>query len=272
MDTAHPTPPGTGAPRSRLRRNLVAAGVLGSVLALWNGVPLVMRLLPQDFAFEPIRGLPGFRRLAGGAASGAFDPLAGIGTPGEARGHRIDPEALRADPCGALFGAQPTQGVVPVASFSDYYCPYCRILTRMLWRIEAESAGAVRVRWHEWPLLGPTSEVAARAALAAKRQGAYLAFHETLMRGAFVATPAFIASLAERIGVDPVRMVADMQKDETTREIETSRALAALFGMRGTPSLVVGRTVVEGEIDEARLLALIERERADGPLSACTTA
>ncbi len=43
----------------------------------------------------------------------------------------------------------------------------------------------------------------------------------------------------------------------------------APFRRRGTPGLMVGRTVVNGAIDEATLGALIERERADGPPPGC---
>jgi protein-disulfide isomerase len=114
--------------------------------------------------------------------------------------------------------------------------------------------------------------MAAKAALAAKRQGAYVAFHEALMRGAFVATPAFLADLAARLDIDPEQMRADMQSPETARAIAESRALARLFAFPGTPALIVGRTVVVGEIDDATLRALIDREREDGPIPACAAA
>ena len=127
----------------------------------------------------------------------------------------------------------------------------------------------MRIAWHEWPLLGPVSEVAAKAALAAKRQGAYPAFHDALMRGAFVPTPAFLQALAGRIGIDPQRMLADMESAGVAREIAETRALADLFGFFGTPSMVVGRTLVTGEIGDAALRALIAREAEDGPVPAC---
>jgi protein-disulfide isomerase len=253
------------APSPWRRRLILGAAVAGAV-AVWNAAPLLRRMLPQDFDFAPLNDPRGFRRLAGGATSGGMDPFAGIGggapTPAAA-----DPAALRADLCRALHGGPPPAGVVPVASFSDYYCPFCRVLTRTLAAIEAE--GGVRVSWHEWPLLGATSEVAARAALAAERQGAYPEFQAAMMRGGFVPTPAFLESLAGRIGVDPVRMRADMDSPATTRAIAESRGLARLFGFPGTPALVVGRTVVVGAIDDARLRALIDREREDGPPPAC---
>lgn len=255
---------------SRLRRNLIAGGLVAGVLGVWHGAPLLRRLLPQRFDFAPIESLPGFRRLAGGASSGRLDPLAGIGGPDPIGETEIDPDSLRADLCNVLHGGRPAPGVVPVASFSDYYCPFCRVLTRRLAAIEADPEQAIRITWHEWPSLGPVSELAARAALAAREQGAYVAFHEAMMRGAFVATPAFLSDLARRIGIDPQRMRADMESEQTALEIAQSRALARLFGFAGTPALVVGRTVIVGQVDDATLRALIVREREDGPIPACT--
>lgn len=263
-----PTPGGSPRVRSRARRALVAGGAVAAIALAWSAAPALRRLLPQSFEFAPLADPPGFRRLSGGATSGGLDPFAGLSGP-SAPQDAVPESELRADLCRALFGAPPGRGVVPVASFSDYYCPYCRVLTRRLSAIKDESGGAVRITWHEWPLLGGNSVAAAKAALAAKRQGAYAAFHASLMRSGFVPTPAFIDALAERIGVDPARMRADINSPAVAREIAEARGLARLFGFPGTPALVVGRTVVVGAIDDARLRALIDRERADGPLPGC---
>lgn len=250
-----------------LRRRLLMGAGAAAVIGLWSSRNHLAALLPHRFAFEPLDDPPGFRRLAGGASSGGFDPFVGLSAP--SRAAVADPDALRADLCAALFDGPAGPGVVQIASFSDYYCPYCRVLTRLLAALEAE--GGVRMAWREWPLLGETSELAARAALAAKRQGAYVAFHKALMRGGFVATPAFLDDLASRIGADPQRLRADMDGAPVAEEIATARGLARLFGFAGTPALIVGRTAVVGEIGEARLRALIEREGADGPVPACAT-
>jgi protein-disulfide isomerase len=249
----------------RSRRRLLLGGVAVVAVGGWGARDRIAALWPRDFDFEPLDDPPGFRRLAGGPTSGGFDPFVGLADSRAAA--TTDPATLRADLCGALFGGAAPPGVVPVASFSDYYCPYCRVLTRRLAALEDE--GLVRVAWREWPLLGETSELAARAALAAKRQGGYVAFHEAMMRGGFVATPAFLEDLARRSGLDAARLRADMDSVAVSREIADARGLARLFGFIGTPALVVGRTVVAGEIGAADLRALIARERDDGPALAC---
>lgn len=111
--------------------------------------------------------------------------------------------------------------------------------------------------------------LAAQGALAAKRQDAYVDFHRRLMRAPFQTTPEYLEALSDAIGVDHAQLRADMTSEGVRREIAESSALAKTFRFIGTPALVVGRTVVQGEIDDATLERLIERERADGPIGAC---
>lgn len=253
----------SGARRLALVGAVAAAGV-----GVWLGFPLVQRtLFIGDFDFMALKEPAGFRRILSGQVSGGRNPLAGITAPPDAAS-AIVPKAD--DLCRALFGAAPlVADVVPIAYFTDYRCPYCRVLSRHLAKLEEERRPEVRIAWHEWPILGKTSELAARAALAARRQGAYATFHERLMRTSFVPTPAYLRSISEQIGVDADRLLRDMSSAAVDRELAQTRALAAVFGFRGTPGLVVGRTVVVGAITDAELRALVEREIADGPVEAC---
>ncbi|MFV0244565.1 MAG: DsbA family protein [Qingshengfaniella sp.] len=242
---------------------LALAG-LGGVAGLRWGLPQVRVALSPDLAFAPLSQPPGFRRLAGqGRASGGVDPFLGMG------GGAQDVAAPPDDLCAALFGGPAPEGIVPAAYFTDYNCPFCRVLGGHLRRLEAGAGGALRLQWHELPLLGPDSVLAAQAALAAKRQGAYDAFHRRLDRARFQMTPAYIATLAEGVGLDPDRLAADMTGPAVARDLGDSAALARIFGISGTPGLVLGRTVVLGVISEPALARLLAREVADGPVPAC---
>ena len=256
------------------RRGLLAGG---AAAALVGGAAWRARRETAP-AFEPHPTVPGFRRLvaAGDLSSGGagrYDGLIGIAAApdpvlGPAR------EAVARDPCAALFGmatpgATGGAGEVPVASFSDYNCPYCRVATERLAALAATPESPVRVAWHELPLLGEGSAAAARAALAAARQGAYPQIHARLMRSRFQVTPAYVEALAAEMGLDADRLLADMASPEIEAELARSAALADLFGLAGTPAMVVGRTVVVGAIGERTLARLVARERVDGPVPAC---
>ncbi|MEO1689787.1 MAG: DsbA family protein [Pseudomonadota bacterium] len=156
---------------------------------------------------------------------------------------------------------------MPIASFSDYNCPFCKVLTQKLAALE--DAGGVSVTWHEWPLLGEASMQAAQAALAADAQGAYAAFHKRLMRSRFRPTPEYLREIARSLDIDADRMLSDMASAAVAKRLADTAALSSIFGFPGTPALVVGRTVVVGAISDATLAALVEQERRDGPPEVC---
>jgi protein-disulfide isomerase len=250
----------------RARRSLLWLGGAAVVYAALSEGPAVLRrVFPPEFEFEPVSGLPGFRRIPSGSVSAG--PVALIGLePGASRPEVVPPDALRATLCSALFGEAGVGATVPVAYFTDIRCQWCRLLTPLLLERAEGAEAPIRIAWHELPLLGESSHIAARAAIAAAAQGAGTAWHRRVTGAAVVPSPAYLGRIAEEIGLDPDRLVADMDSPATERRLALSRGLADLFGFIGTPALVVGRTAVLGRIDAPDLDGLIALERAAGPL------
>lgn len=228
-------------------------------------MPPLLRWRKQSLTFEPIAGLPGFRRLPSGAVSGGDFILTGL-QPASAQQSRLR-DTVVANPCQAVFGRTSWPvGRIPVAVFTDYNCPYCPVLSDMV--IDLVQQGApVDIAWHDLPVLGPRSDAAARAAIAAGRQGQYLPVHQRLMRGVLRPGPAALTDLAESFGLDAQRFLRDVQSAETTQKIEQARAVAAVFGIAGTPAILVGRSLSIGRIERDALNRLIALEvQAAGPI------
>jgi len=220
--------------------------------------------------FEAIDDPVGFRRIAGGLYSASSNPWVGLDGPVAKPAPLITESEVRDNICGALYGQFETNSdVVPIASFSDYNCPYCRILTKRLSELSAELGPRLRIEWHELPLLGDASLLSARAALAAKRQGAYVQFSERLMTTAFQTTPEYLVALSDSIGVDQARLISDMNGQGVQLEIDQTAALARIFGFIGTPAMVIGRTVIQGLISESSMRKIIELERKEGWTQVC---
>lgn len=248
------------------RRDLL---VVGAAVALAVALPPLLRRRGEPFAFEPIPGLPGFRRLPTGSISGGSGGdfiLTGMSpaTPRQTALRR----AVAADPCGAVFGADGwPEGDLPVAVFTDYNCPYCPTLSALV--IDLIDSGApIAVTWHDLPILGPRSQAAARAAIAAGQQGQYLPVHDRLMQSVLRPGPAALRQLADQFGLDPDRLQDDASSPATETRLEQSAAIAAVFGIVGTPAILVGSTLVVGDISRDDLSRLIELERA-APFAAC---
>ena len=51
---------------------------------------------------------------------------------------------------------------------------------------------------------------------------------------------------------------------DVAQELENSSALAQVFAFVGTPELVIGRTVVQGQISDKMIRKIIDMEREEG--------
>jgi protein-disulfide isomerase len=151
------------------------------------------------------------------------------------------------------------QGDVTVVEFFDYHCGYCKRVAPAV-KALLDSDPNVRLVYKELPILGPDSIVAARAALAANRQGKYQGFHDALFAADSLAEPAVLA-LAAAQGLDVERLRADMADPAVTAELEKNVAMSTPLGINGTPGFVVGNTVAPGALDLNGLRQMVEAAR-----------
>ena len=243
------------------RRTLLAGGVV-AVFAWVKGAPHLLSFLNEELKFQAIEGLEPFRRLvgAGPPTTSSSAVFANLDPPDTSspEGRKML-QAVRDDPCAAFFGP-PQTGPVPVAMFSDFRCPICKVMNKRLAELLVKAPNSFYIVRHELPLLGASSCTASRAVLAADRQGAYLDMHQRLTRTPAVTDEAFIGRIARDMGLDSEQLLQDMKSDEIERKLRTTRAIADVFGFYGTPAFAVGRTVFLGSIATSSLERLIELE------------
>jgi protein-disulfide isomerase len=168
-------------------------------------------------------------------------------------------EDLFSDPRSPV-GGNP-RGSVTVVEFFDYRCPHCKNAAPDVKKLAQEDSD-VRIVYKQFPVLGPDSELAARAALAAHAQGKHAALHDALMAANGSLTLPAILKLAGPAGLDVARLQADIEEPEIRATIERDRALAAALGITGTPSFVIGSELVPGAVDLATLKALVAEAKA----------
>jgi predicted DsbA family dithiol-disulfide isomerase len=177
---------------------------------------------------------------------------------------------VRSDPCRALYGNGAGPGL-PVAVFTDSACPNCRTLEATLAQLGQGRPGTLAVVRHQLPLLGPASVTAARAVLAASLQDRGDALWQRLTRSRALADRVTIARIAEGVGIDPERLIADMASSAVDRALADSAALAGLFGFYGTPGTVIGRTAFLGALPAAYLTRIVVEEGNLPPLGCNAT-
>ena len=152
---------------------------------------------------------------------------------------------------------------VTVVEFFDYRCPYCRRSLEVVQTILGEDAN-VRFVFKEFPVLGPDSLVASRAAIAAQLQDPanYFAFHGALMGARGTLDKETVLQMGAEIGYDSERLGAAMDSPEIASVIERNNALAGALGVDGTPTFIIGHVVVPGALDLDSFRAVIAEVRA----------
>ena len=167
-------------------------------------------------------------------------------------------EAIFRNPASPAAGDP--SGEVTIVEFFDHRCPVCKRTHPVLQTLLKSDARLRRV-YKVWPILGPDSVVAARAALAADRQGKFVPFTDAMMEADGNLDADRVFAIAKEIGLDLKSLERDMRRPEIDREIKSNFELADALAIRGTPSFVIGEQVVYGTRDLAELRAFVARAR-----------
>ena len=152
------------------------------------------------------------------------------------------------------------KGDVSLVEFFDYRCPYCKQVEPALEALLGQDK-QLRFVYKEFPVLGPDSVTASRAALAARKQGKYDALHRALMSTKGQLDEATVLKVAQSVGLDSERLKRDMAAPEIDRALKANLQLAEALDIRGTPGFIIGDEIVPGAVDLETLKGLIATAR-----------
>lgn len=165
------------------------------------------------------------------------------------------------DPSSPVAGNP--HGDVTMVEFFDYRCPYCKQVEPSLEKVIADDHH-LRFVYKEFPVLGPVSTTAARAALAARKQGKYDAFHRAMMATKGQITDQTVMDVAGSVGLDIVQLRRDMASPDVDKTLKENLALADALDITGTPGFIVGDTIIPGAISLDDLKQAIADARKKG--------
>lgn len=153
-------------------------------------------------------------------------------------------------------------GDVTIVEFFDYQCGYCKRVLPTLQSL-IQSDGNIRYVLKEYPILGPQSDTAARAALAVWRiePASYFKFHTALMSARGGLDEARLLDVAAGLGIDRKRLKKAMADPAVDEAIRRNHELGRSLGINGTPAFVVGNRIVPGAVDLDVLRDLVAEAR-----------
>lgn len=151
------------------------------------------------------------------------------------------------------------KGDISIVVFFDYNCGYCKQTLPQLQSI-SERDPLVRIVFKEFPVLGPQSMFAARAALAAGRQGKYVEFHNALMTAENTDEDS-IKSISKTLGIDYSKLQKDMADPQIDEQLTRNQRLAESLDINGTPAYIIGDRIIPGAIDAESMTNILVAER-----------
>ncbi|HEX3430553.1 MAG TPA: DsbA family protein [Rhizomicrobium sp.] len=148
------------------------------------------------------------------------------------------------------FVTGPANAKTTVVEFFDYNCPYCRASVPTVKKFFVSHKGT-RFAFIEFPIKGPGSTVAARAAVAARAQpDKYVAFHFALMSQDGPVDEQTVYDVARQNGLDVTRLKSDMKSPAIDRALAEANTLAHAANIDGTPAFIINGRIREGAMSD----------------------
>jgi protein-disulfide isomerase len=168
------------------------------------------------------------------------------------------------------IGHAPVRGApnapVTIVMFSDFQCPFCGRVEPTVKQIEDTYGSKVKIVWKNQPLpFHPNAMPAAKAAMAAYKQGKFWEMHDLLFANQRDLSDANYEKWAQQIGLDMAKWKADMASPELASEITADSTEGKALGANGTPSFFIDGISVVGAQPFEKFKSVIDEELKSGP-------
>jgi len=174
---------------------------------------------------------------------------------------RANYQALAFD--GFSFVGGNPDGAITIVEFSDYRCAFCKRAFPEVEKI-LENNADVRFVLKEFPILGPDSVLASRAAISILvNQGPeiYQTFHNALMIFNGPVNQTTLAKLANESGANVTLMQDHMNDPAVDQIIGANHALAQTMQITGTPTFIIGPNMLRGFAPYDNMQKIVEAAR-----------
>jgi Na+/H+ antiporter NhaA len=157
----------------------------------------------------------------------------------------------------------PEDAPVTIVEYGDFECPYCGQAEPVIRELLADF-GDVRYVWRHLPLndVHPHAQIAAEAAEAAARQGAFWELHDLLFEHQDALRSSDLVGYAGQLGLDTERFEEELSRHEGAAHIAEDVDGADLSTVSGTPTFFVNGRRHYGAYDIGTLSAAVRAARA----------
>lgn len=160
----------------------------------------------------------------------------------------------------------PPEAPVTITEFSDFQCPFCKVLSGRLAEVSARYPGKVRIFYRHYPLdqIHKAARRAAYASICAGDQGRFTEYHDLLFaqQDSIGLTPW--TTLAVRAGIEDTAQFQQCLDGPLVPGVVKADSLAgAGINLRGTPLMLINDRLIAGAPEPARLDSLVRAAMQD---------
>lgn len=165
---------------------------------------------------------------------------------------------ISVDPSDPVKG--PVDAAITIVEFTDFQCPYCARGAGVIDDLFEQYPGKLKLVFKNNPLKFHKLAVpAAKAALAAHRQGKFWPYYNLLFDNSSDLTPGLFITIAEQLELDTQRFNRDRDSDQIAAQIAGARQQALAHGFTATPTFVINGVVVVGAQQLDYFKAVVDR-------------
>lgn len=162
----------------------------------------------------------------------------------------------------SFVGGNPN-GTITIVEFSDYRCTFCKRAHDEIVTLLAANDD-LRLVLKEFPILGPDSTLAARAALSilVNQPDSFVEFNDLLMQHSGPVNEKTLSRLASDADADPALMLMHMDDDVISGMISNTLQLGQKMQITGTPTFIIGPEMLRGYMPADGMQDYVDRARA----------
>ncbi|MFL5427439.1 MAG: DsbA family protein, partial [Myxococcales bacterium] len=157
----------------------------------------------------------------------------------------------------------PKHAKVTIVEWSDFQCPFCGRVDPTVRQILSTYKDDVRLVWRNEPLpFHPNALPAAKAAMAAHKQGKFWQMHELMFAHQNELSEAKYEEWAKQIGLDVARWKADKDSPAIAEAIQKDNSYGQQVGANGTPSFFINGKLIAGALPFDTFKTMIDEQIA----------
>jgi protein-disulfide isomerase len=154
---------------------------------------------------------------------------------------------------------------VEIVQCGDFDCPFCKRAETTLDSVLSDYDGKVALFWLHNPLsFHAGAEPAARAAIAADKQGKLWEMQDKLYEDATRRSDADFVGYARDLGLDTARFEADLRDPATATLVTEQQKICTDNDARGTPTFFINGRLLAGAQPYDKFKEVIDQELAGG--------